>query len=1119
MEHYTLNDVGQTFPEASFDQGWAHHRNRQVRNMEFHDNGRRLTGNVLGNHGLLYEQSIRILNDGRGGVRISGSCTCHAGSGCAHIAALLIEGLARPETRIKGDVLEPGFLGWVGALEEAVQSGADEEYAANVRHRMIYVLRLDADAGGKPEVRAWLKTARLRKDDSLGKPRDYDVFALDRGPVPKYLKSIDTRIISRIAGARALKYDPPGAGYPLHDEEGHDILALILQTGRCCWGEIEGPPLLPGPSRKGTLEWEVVETGAQHLRILSDPPATCILPVAPLRYVDAENASCGVVDLGMPPKQAATLANAPPISPESAAAARREIETRFPAGIVPMPKTFAAVREADVRPVPFLNLAQTEIEMYSNRWDLELYRLPVARAGFDYGHCRFEPGDDALSKAIHEDGDLIVVSRDRKFEDEAYRRLAEFGFVPLGSWLRDVDLGVSPRRSPGAGFHGNRDLVMNGHGDMTRSLLYFFENGLPELEAEGWRVEVSEDYPLAIAQVEDEWHAEVEEGSGIDWFGFSLGVIVDGEKVNLMPFLMQLLDEFPTDEDFEAFLEGAGDGNVYMSMDSGKLLPLPMARLRPMLATLCDLFRVNGLDDQGRIPVHARQAAEIADLERELESTDLRWNGGLSLVETGRKLRALRSIAEAPVPASFRGALRPYQQAGLNWLQFLREFAFGGILADDMGLGKTIQAIAHILVEKESGRMDGPCLIVAPTSLMANWRIEIERFAPGLKVLTLHGADRKGRFGEIAGHDVVLTTYPLLPRDQAELLATTYYLVILDEAQAIKNSRTKIARTARQLKSRYRVTLTGTPMENHLGDLWSQFDFLMPGLLGDERQFRKAFRTPIEKHGDAGRRSFLGRRVAPFLLRRLKEDVAADLPSKTDIVEHVEMGGAQRDLYEIIRLAMHEKVRREIANKGMARSHIIILEALLRLRQVCCDPRLVKNRPEARNAQSAKLSRLMEMLPELIEEGRRILLFSQFTSMLELIEGGLREREIDFVKLVGNTRDRASVVREFQSGSVPLFLISLKAGGTGLNLTAADTVIHYDPWWNPSVEAQATDRAHRIGQDKPVFVYRLLTMGTVEERILELQDRKRALMGGVVKTNATGQLSAEDVDALLAPLS
>ena len=1111
MGHYTLNDVGQAFSEASFDQGWVHHRSRQVRNMEFHENGRRMTGNVLGKHGLLYKQSVELLDDRRGGVKIAGSCTCHAGSNCGHVAALLIEGLARPETRIGGDVLEPDVLGWIGALEESVQGDSGEEYPANVRHRLIYVLRVGTGAGGRVEARVRLKMVRIRKNGSFGSRRDYDVLMFERGPTPKFLRPVDIRILKRLAGVGA-RYVAPGSGHPLQDEEGHELLELILQSGRCRWSEIEGPTLSLGPPRKGDLEWEVRETGAQHLRVL--PPVTCVLPVTPPWYVDIESALCGILDLGMPPRQASTLAQAPPIAPESAAAVRGELEKRFPTGIVPMPMTFDSCKEADVRPVPFLRLGRTEIEMISEDWEPELFHVPVARASFDYGYCLFEPGDDRLSKTIHDDGDLVVVSRDRKFEDEAFRRLGAFGFVPLDAWLHAGDPDFRDM-----GLRGNRDLVMNGHGDMTAALLQFFENGVPKLKAEGWRVEVGEDFPLTIAEVEDEWHAEVEDGSGIDWFGFSLGMIVDGEKVNLLPLLMDLLNDFRSQEDFEQFLENAGEGKIYVRMDDGKLLPILAARLRPMLSTLVDLFQVNGLDDEGRIPVHARQAAEIADLERDLGPVDLRWSGGKALVEIGRKLRAFENIAEASVPDSFRGALRPYQQAGLNWLQFLREFEFGGILADDMGLGKTIQAIAHILVEKETGRMDGPCLIVAPTSLMANWRIEIERFAPGLKVLTLHGADRKSRFGEIASHDVVLTTYPLLPRDQAALVAQTYYLVILDEAQVIKNSRTKLARTAKRLQSRYRITLTGTPMENHLGDLWSQFDFLMPGLLGDEKQFRKAFRTPIEKHGDDGRRVFLGRRVAPFLLRRIKEDVAADLPKKTDIVEHVELGGAQRDLYEIIRLAMHEKVRREIANKGVARSHIIILEALLRLRQVCCDPRLIKSRPEAQNAPSAKLSRLMEMLPELIAEGRRVLLFSQFTSMLDLIEGGLREREIDFVKLVGNTRDRASVVRKFQSGSVPLFLISLKAGGTGLNLTAADTVIHYDPWWNPAVEAQATDRAHRIGQDKPVFVYRLLTVGTVEERILELQDRKRALMGGVVKTNATGQLSTEDVDALFAPLS
>ncbi|MBF0094786.1 MAG: DEAD/DEAH box helicase, partial [Alphaproteobacteria bacterium] len=309
-------------------------------------------------------------------------------------------------------------------------------------------------------------------------------------------------------------------------------------------------------------------------------------------------------------------------------------------------------------------------------------------------------------------------------------------------------------------------------------------------------------------------------------------------------------------------------------------------------------------------------------------------------------------------------------------------------------------------------------------------------------------------------------------------------------------------------------------MENHLGELWSLFDFLLPGFLGDEAWFRRFFRTPIEKRGDETRRAVLARRVRPFLLRRTKEQVAADLPPKTEILQGVELDGPQRDLYEAIRLSMHARIREEIAERGLARSRITILDALLKLRQVCCDPRLLKTASGRKGVSSAKLRSLMDMLPNLVDEGRRVLLFSQFTEMLGLIEAEVTRAEIPFVKLTGQTRDRTTPVDRFQAGEIPLFLISLKAGGTGLNLTAADTVIHYDPWWNPAVEAQATDRAHRIGQNKAVFVYKMVAVGTVEEKMMELQERKRALANGVYGGSAdeAAQLSPEDLEALFAPL-
>jgi SNF2 family DNA or RNA helicase len=384
----------------------------------------------------------------------------------------------------------------------------------------------------------------------------------------------------------------------------------------------------------------------------------------------------------------------------------------------------------------------------------------------------------------------------------------------------------------------------------------------------------------------------------------------------------------------------------------------------------------------------------------------------------------------------------------------------------------------------------------------------------------LHGADRAQRFAEIGDADLVITTYALLPRDADHLLPVKWHIAVLDEAQAIKNAAAKTTQLVCRLDARQRLCLTATPMENHLGELWSQFTFLMPGLLGDAKRFARVFRTPIEKKRDGERRAVLSARLKPFLLRRTKSLVAADLPPKTEILQPLELADAQRDLYETVRVAMHEKVRREVAEKGLARSHIVVLDALLKLRQVCCDPRLVKLTAARRVTASAKLEHLMEMLPPLIEEGRQILLFSQFTSMLDLIKPAIADAGIDYVELRGDTKDRVGPVARFQQGDVPLFLISLKAGGTGLNLTAADTVIHYDPWWNPAVEDQATDRAHRIGQDKPVFVYKLVAQGTVEERMLELQQRKKALAAGIYDA-AGGSgvgLEAGDIERLFEPL-
>ncbi|MGI4810847.1 MAG: DEAD/DEAH box helicase, partial [Janthinobacterium lividum] len=457
---------------------------------------------------------------------------------------------------------------------------------------------------------------------------------------------------------------------------------------------------------------------------------------------------------------------------------------------------------------------------------------------------------------------------------------------------------------------------------------------------------------------------------------------------------------------------------------------------------------------------------------------------------------------------------------GWYWLQFLRSAGLGGVLADDMGLGKTVQALAHLVVEQAQGRAEAPSLVICPTSLVTNWQAEAQRFAPSLRCLVLHGADRASRFEAIGTHDVVITTYPLLARDHAVLLAREWHIVVLDEAQTIKNPQATISKLTRALQAKQRLCLSGTPLENHLGELWSMFDFVMPGFLGDRRHFGSRYRGPIEKGGDRERQTLLARRIAPFLLRRTKEQVAPELPEKTEISETVTMSEAQRALYEGIRLAMHAKVRAAVARRGVAGSGIVILDALLKLRQACCDPRLLKlSAAKTAKAKSAKLERLFELLLPLLEEGRRVLLFSQFTSMLALIEAELVRLSLPYVLLTGDTQNRTDPVRRFQSGAVPLFLISLKAGGVGLNLTAADTVIHYDPWWNPAVENQATDRAHRIGQNKPVFVHRLITAETVEEKMQVLKGRKQALADGIlgVGDGTTLALTEGDLEMLFGP--
>ncbi len=477
-------------------------------------------------------------------------------------------------------------------------------------------------------------------------------------------------------------------------------------------------------------------------------------------------------------------------------------------------------------------------------------------------------------------------------------------------------------------------------------------------------------------------------------------------------------------------------------------------------------------------------------------------------------LRRFSQIEPRDLPDGLKANLRPYQKAGFDWLHFLHEYGFGGCLADDMGTGKTVTALALLQSFSESHEAKAATLLVLPRSLVFNWEREAARFTPGLRLLNHAGTTRAKDLAAFDEYDLVLTTYGIMLRDIEMLRQHRFHYVILDEAQAIKNPVSQSAKAARLLQADHKLTLTGTPVENSTLELWSQFSFLNPGLLGNLEHFRTEFAGAIEKRQDEVAAAFLRRLVHPFILRRTKDQVARDLPPRTERILYTEMEPGQKKLYEKTRDFYRAQIMGLVDKEGIQDARMKILEGLLRLRQISNHPRLVE--PDSKAA-SGKFETLLETLDTLRAEGHKALVFSQFVSMLSLVRESLDAQHVPYAYLDGKTTDRQGRVDAFQNDpNLPLFLISLKAGGVGLNLTAADYVIHIDPWWNPAVEMQATDRTHRIGQDKPVFVYKLITRDTVEEKILLLQDRKRALVSQLISTEGGffKNLTRQDIELL-----
>jgi superfamily II DNA or RNA helicase len=579
--------------------------------------------------------------------------------------------------------------------------------------------------------------------------------------------------------------------------------------------------------------------------------------------------------------------------------------------------------------------------------------------------------------------------------------------------------------------------------------------------------------------------------SGVDWLSVKVSYESDGIGVDR--------------EELERCLR---EGKKYVRLSDNSYAPLDADRVRQMIDREIELISAS---KNGKIPLS--HAGRVQELLQQANSAQI----AATTKQLFQKLASIDEIKPAKKPKGLKATLRPYQEQGLSWLTFVHEIGSGGVLADDMGLGKTIQTIALLLnIKAEKKTQPLRALIVAPTSVVSNWMREIERFAPTLTTALWHGAGRKDQVEELETANVVITSYALLRRDIDLLRKLRLDYAILDEAQNIKNPLSATAQAAKELAADRRLALTGTPIENRLSEIWSIFEFVSPGLLGPLPKFEEKYARPIDQ-GDSKAAARLRSIIHPFILRRTKIEVAKDLPPKLEVDKLVDMPSDQKAIYLQVLREVRATVMGEVERVGVAKSQLHILAGLTKLRQAACDPRLLGLPREFSHDDSGKLSAIRELIDEVESGGHKVLVFSQFVSMLKLIREALDEDKVRYEYLDGSTIDRAERVDRFQTDpTIPVFLISLKAGGSGLNLTAADTVIHFDPWWNPAVEDQASDRAHRIGQKRVVTVYRLVAAGTIEEKILQLKQKKKDLVNSVLSEDMGGakNLSKDDLDDL-----
>jgi len=911
--------------------------------------------------------------------------------------------------------------------------------------KLCYLLRIE-----QPAQRASLSLAlaELRQGRPVAPVKPYLIQSQQLQRPPPFLEALDIALLQSLLEASPDWLADNNGELP--KDNCHEFLHSLIDSRRC-FVETSGKSWLPlelGTEQTAELYWAIDDSGEQRLRWCSQTSKLFCVSNAPFIYEFNSQAcrlSAGISTLSQTAIETVQSISQP-LAAASVAEFQQQHQHRWHELGLPLPKELP-YRDIDASISPVLHCFSLPTTADGERHFL---RLEFRYCSEQY--CVTYAVDKPFSDLHYWDGTALIRLQPQQQQQEFFRQSLMF---QLNQTIAKEDTFQSP--------FSDQKFWMN-----------LLTKQRSQLEADGFQFFIEPGFRHHYVTAQD-WRVRLDHADGDDAHQLSLQFSADGITINLQALLAQL-QGFNHTNDLS--------GETCIELADGRLLLLPAERISDILTELGDWrsSRSGGF----RIP--NSQLYRLQQLRQQLPE-DTQWQGEVEALEWTISLHQTPVMIDKLING-VKAQLRPYQWLGVCWLQHLKQHRVNGLLADDMGLGKTLQTLAHLSLEHQQGLLKEPALIIAPTSLLHNWANEIEAFVPHLRQLVVHGAQRHQHWSRLHDYDIIITSYALVVNDLDHWQQQSLSWVILDEAQVIKNPGTRVSQAVREIESDYRLCLSGTPVENHLGELWSILDFLMPNCLGSRSRFKSDYQKPIEQDGDHYRLQALLTRIAPFMLRRQKDQVAQDLPAKTEIYQSIYMEADQQALYQKIKSEQWREIQQQIAEQeNTGQQKFLLLTALLKLRQACCDPKLL----DEHSVSSAKRVHCIEMISELVEEGRAVLVFSQFTGMLDLLAADLQRQQIDYLMLTGKTRNREQLVKAFQTGEAPVFLISLKAGGVGLNLTRADTVIHFDPWWNSAAEQQASDRAHRIGQDKPVFVYKLIVADSIEEKIAQLQQRKAIL--------------------------